>query len=77
MIAPGAGLLEKSWPIEYYGELARLLNDCTITIIGSRNDAQLASQILNKNPNARDLTGRLNLREAFAVIGGAKLVISN
>jgi ADP-heptose:LPS heptosyltransferase len=77
VIAPGAGLPEKSWPIEYFGELARLLNDCTITIIGSRNDAQLASQILNKNPNARDLTGRLNLREAFAVIGGAKLVISN
>jgi len=77
VIAPGAGLPEKSWPIEYFCELARLLNDCNITVIGSRNDALLASRILNKNPNARDLTGRLSLREAFAMIGGAKLVISN
>jgi heptosyltransferase-2 len=77
VIAPGAGLPEKRWPIEYFGELARLLNDRNITIIGSRSDAPLASRILNKNPNARDLTGRLKLREAFALIGGAKLVISN
>jgi heptosyltransferase-2 len=77
VIAPGVGLPEKGWPIEYFGELARLLNDCNIAIIGSSNDAPLASQILNKNPNVRDLTGRLSLRKAFAMIGGAKLVISN
>jgi heptosyltransferase-2 len=77
VIAPGAGLPEKSWPIEYFSELARLLNDCTMTIIGSRNDAQFSSQILNKNPNTHNLTGRLSLREAFAMIVGAKLVISN
>jgi heptosyltransferase-2 len=77
VIAPGAGLPEKGWPIEYFGELARLLKDRNVTIIGSRNDAPLASQILNKNPNVHDLTGKLSLREAFAVIGGAKIVISN
>jgi heptosyltransferase-2 len=77
VIAPGAGLPEKSWPIEYFGELARMLNESNVAILGSRNDAPLASQILNKNPNARDLTGRLSLREAFAMIAGAKLVISN
>jgi heptosyltransferase-2 len=37
----------------------------------------LASQILNKNPNESDLTGRLGLRETLAMIGGAKIVISN
>ena len=77
VIAPGAGQPEKRWPIEHFAELARLLNDCNIVIIGSRNDAPLASKIMNKNPKARDLTGRLGLREAFAIIGGARLVISN
>jgi ADP-heptose:LPS heptosyltransferase len=77
VIAPGAGLPEKCWPIEYFAELARLLNDSDITITGSKNDAPLAAQILNKNSNARDFTGRLRLREAFAMIAGAKLVISN
>ena len=77
VIAPGAGLPQKRWPIEYFGELARLLKDRSVTIIGSRNDAQLAIRILKKNPNVRDLTGKLSLREAFAMIGGAKLVISN
>jgi heptosyltransferase-2 len=77
VIAPEAGLPEKSWLIEYFGELARLLSDCNIAIIGSRDDASLASQILNKNPNACNLTGRLSLREAFGMIGGAKLLIFN
>src|ERR1700704_6333802 len=76
-MAPGAGLPEKRWPSAYFADLTRLLNDRNIVIIGSKNDAPLAAQILNKNPDARDLTGRLNLREAFALIGRARLVVSN
>ena len=77
VIAPGAGLPEKRWPGKYFAELARMLNHCNIMVIGSRNDVPLAAQIREKNPRARDLTGRLSLREAFAAIGGAKIVVSN
>jgi heptosyltransferase-2 len=77
VVAPGAGLPQKRWPIRYFTRLAGMLKDCKIFIIGSRNDTSLAAQILENNPNAEDLCGRLNLRETFAVIGGARLVICN
>ena len=77
VLAPGAGLAEKRWPEEYFAELAGMLKDQDIVIIGSRDDRPSAAQILEKNAKARDLTGRLTLREAFAVIAGSRLVLCN
>jgi heptosyltransferase-2 len=77
VIAPGAGLPEKAWPGDYFVELSGLLRDEEIIVIGSQNDMQLAQRICSKNAKSRDLTGRLTLRESFATIGGAKLVICN
>jgi ADP-heptose:LPS heptosyltransferase len=77
VIAPGAGLPEKAWPASYFVELIALLRDEEIIVIGSQNDMALAERICSKNAKSRDLTGRLTLRESFAIIGGAKLVICN
>ena len=77
VIAPGAGLPEKAWPGGYFVELSALLRDEATIVIGSQKDMPLAERICGKNPRARDLTGKLTLRESFAVIGGAKLVICN
>ena len=77
VIAPGAGLPEKAWPGDSFVELSGLLRDEEIAVIGSRNDMPLAERICNKNVKAWDLTGKLTLRESFAIIGGAKLVICN
>lgn len=75
VIAPGAGLREKGWPGDYFVELAPLLRDEQIVVIGSKNDTPLAGRICDNHPKSRDLSGKLTLRESFAVIGGAKLVI--
>jgi ADP-heptose:LPS heptosyltransferase len=77
VIAPGVGLPEKGWPGDYYVELAALLGDEKIIVIGSRDDEPVGERICGNHPNARNCSGKLTLRESFAVIGGAKLVICN
>jgi len=77
VIAPGAGLPEKAWPGDNFVELSALLRDEEIIVIGSQNDMPLAERICSKNGKSLDLTGKLTLRESFAIIGGAKLVICN
>jgi ADP-heptose:LPS heptosyltransferase len=77
VIAPGVGLHEKGWPGEYYVEVATLLRDEQIVVIGSQKDRSLAARICSNHPKSRDLSGKLTLRESFAIIGGAKLVICN
>jgi ADP-heptose:LPS heptosyltransferase len=77
VIAPGAGLPEKAWPGSYFVELSGLLRDEEIILIGSQHDMPLAERICSRNAKSRDLTGKLTLRESFAIIGGARLVICN
>jgi ADP-heptose:LPS heptosyltransferase len=77
IIAPGVGLSEKGWPGDYYVELASLLRDEQIIVIGSHNDGLLAERICGNHPNARNFSGKLTLRDSFGIIGGAKLVICN
>jgi heptosyltransferase-2 len=77
VIAPGAGLPKKCWPGDHFIELAVGLRDERIILIGSQKDVPLAARICSTCPKARDLTGKLTLRESFVVIGGAKLVICN
>jgi ADP-heptose:LPS heptosyltransferase len=77
VIAPGAGLPEKAWPGDYFVELIALLRDEEIIVIGSQNDMPLAERICSKNGKSLNLSGKLTLRESFAIIGGAKLVICN
>jgi ADP-heptose:LPS heptosyltransferase len=77
VMAPGAGLPDKSWPADYFAQLARLLRSERICIVGSENDRRLGTRISEECPTARNLCGELTIRESFAVIGGAKLVICN
>ena len=77
VIAPGTGLPEKGWPEIYYVELGRLLKDFKLIVIGSKAEVRLASLMRDRNPGIVDLTGKLSLRESFAIIGAARLLISN
>jgi ADP-heptose:LPS heptosyltransferase len=77
VIAPGVGLAEKGWPGDHFIKLIGLLSHERIIVIGSKKDMALASRICGNCPKARDLSGKLTLRESFAIIGGAKLVICN
>jgi ADP-heptose:LPS heptosyltransferase len=77
VIAPGAAIPEKGWPAQHFVKLARLLKGEQIIAIGSGDDRALGAQIFEQNPDVRDLTGKLSLRETFAVIAGARLLICN
>jgi ADP-heptose:LPS heptosyltransferase len=77
VIAPGAGIPEKGWPPDHFVKLAGLLKGEPIIVIGSTTDRVLGTRISEENPMARDWTGKLSLRESFAIIAGAKLLIGN
>ncbi len=77
VIAPGAGVPDKAWPVENFVELARLLERDELIVIGSVNDVPQAERICSVHTRSRNLAGKLTLRESFTVIAGAKLVVCN
>ena len=77
VFAPGGGFAEKCWPVENYVELARLLSGRKIILIGGENDRPSAARIAQANAGAKDLVGKLSLRETFAIIAESTLVVCN
>jgi ADP-heptose:LPS heptosyltransferase len=77
VIAPGVGIPEKGWPADHFAELVRCLKGERIIVVGAARDRSLAERICVKGSTARNLTGKLTLRECFEIIGGARLVICN
>jgi ADP-heptose:LPS heptosyltransferase len=70
---------EKRWPVEKYGELARILyaRGFDVVIIGGPNEASLAHAIQREVPRARDLTGRTDFAR-IAVLGAkAAMAVGN
>jgi len=81
MFVPGGSARrpEKRWPVEKYGELARILysRGLDIVIIGGPLEAALAQAIQRQVPRARDLSGRTDFA-SIAVLGAkAALAIGN
>jgi ADP-heptose:LPS heptosyltransferase len=81
MFVPGgsAHRPEKRWPVDKYGELARILysRGLDIVIIGGPQEASLAQAIQRQVPRSRDLTGRTDFAR-IAVLGAkAALAIGN
>jgi ADP-heptose:LPS heptosyltransferase len=81
MFVPGgsAHRPEKRWPVEKYGELARILyaRGLDIVVIGGPQETQLAQAIQRQAPRTRDLTGRTDFA-SIAVLGAkAALAIGN
>jgi ADP-heptose:LPS heptosyltransferase len=81
MFVPGgsAHRPEKRWPVEKYGELARILygRGLDIVIIGGPQESALAQSIQRQVPRARDLTGRTDFA-SIAVLGAkAALAVGN
>ena len=81
MFVPGgsAHRLEKRWPVEKYGELARILysKGFDIVVIGGPAEAALAHRIQREAPRTRDLTGRTDFAR-IAVLGAkAALAVGN
>ena len=68
----------KRWPVARYAELARAL-DAPVLVLGSGKEAPLGGEIvaLATGADCRNLAGATSLAEAFALIAGARRVISN
>jgi ADP-heptose:LPS heptosyltransferase len=81
MFVPGgsAHRPEKRWPVEKYGELARILyaRGLDIVVIGGPQETALAQAIQRQAPRTRDLTGRTDFA-SIAVLGAkAALAVGN
>jgi heptosyltransferase-2 len=74
-LAPGSIWGTKRWP--YYPELAKLLADRQVVVIGGKDDAALAEAILAAAPNAKNSAGQLSLRESAALIQRAAALVTN
>lgn len=80
VIGTGGGFREKCWPMEHYLELARLLaaqGDCQIAAVGGPKDRPAGAQIASVAPCIHDRTTNNGLRETFALVAQADLVICN
>ncbi|CAN6484072.1 unnamed protein product [Victoria cruziana] len=68
----------KRWPVARYAELAQQLN-APVLVLGSGKEAPLGVEIsaLATGADCRNLAGATSLTEAFALIAGARRVISN
>ena len=74
-LAPGSIWGTKRWP--YYPELAKLLGERQVVVIGGKDDAALAGAILAAAPNAKNSAGQLSLRESAALIQRAAALVTN
>ncbi len=77
VIAPGGGFPAKCWPVESFAALAASLSGSPVVVIGGSKDREAGARIAQTGAHVRDQTGRLSLRETFALIASARLVICN
>jgi ADP-heptose:LPS heptosyltransferase len=74
----GAGFPEKCWPTSHWVALVKLLTarGWDVALVGGKGDIQLGAQ-LSALGEMHDFTGKLTLRETFAVTETADAVITN
>ncbi len=79
VINPVSAWPTKRWPKEYYKDLASMLeqNGFLVILIGTQKDINTGEFIKNNKKNIVNLMGQTNLKELFAVISKANLLISN
>ena len=80
VVGPGGGVAEKCWPLAHFVELATLMTTCSgcqVVIVGGRNDEAAGKKISEAGAAAKNLVGRLSLRETFSLVSQADLTISN
>ncbi len=77
VIAPGGGLASRRWPAESFTAVAAGLSDTSILALGGLHDEELTARITAAAPTARAFPQAPGLREAFALIAAADLVVTN
>jgi heptosyltransferase-2 len=79
VIGPGGGLVEKCWPAVRYAALTQHLAadpSLQVTLVGGSNETALGALVAG-GANVQNLAGQTTLRELFALVSRADLVICN
>jgi ADP-heptose:LPS heptosyltransferase len=68
---------EKRWPVERFVAIAKWLADGAITpvVLGGKDEGDIGSQIVRREPRARNLVGRTDLFQLATLAQGARLTI--
>jgi heptosyltransferase-2 len=79
VVAPAGGLAAKCWPAESFAELTAALaaEGLAVAVVGGPRDGPLGERVTAAAPGALSLAGHLSLRETFALIAAADLVLCN
>jgi heptosyltransferase-2 len=80
VVAPAGGLPGKCWPPASYAELAARLaavGGLGIAVTGGPQDLALGNRLAAAAPGVVNLAGHLSLRETFALVAAADLVLCN
>jgi len=79
VIAPGSAWPTKAWVPEGFAEVARFLKGVGLeaVLVGSKGDESYCSACQRLFPQVVNLCGKTTIRELFAVIKGAEVVVSN
>jgi len=78
-LAPGAGFFTKRWPIEYFKETVKKIEQqlqYQIVVLGDKKEEELG-RILRASGSAFDLTGKLSLTETGILLSLGSALISN
>lgn len=76
----GAGIIHRTWPVNYFAEVTNKIPFENIVICGSNNDKELTSEFLSfyqGNKTIINLTGKTSIIELISIIAYAKVVVSN
>lgn len=81
-VAPGSIWATKRWPAEHFAEAIRQLmkGGQGVVLLGGPDDTALAENIIQLSgggPDLINLTGQTNLRESYAVLERAAVLITN
>ncbi|HEY0513847.1 MAG TPA: glycosyltransferase family 9 protein [Thermoanaerobaculia bacterium] len=77
VLAPGGGVAARRWPIESFAAVAAGLPDAALLVLGGPNEEGLSTTVAAAAPAVRTFSEPLGLREVFALIATAGLVVSN
>lgn len=80
VLHPGASAASRRYPPAQFREAAHMLSratGCTLLFTGSADEATLIDDIRRGLPRSHSLAGRLDLGQLGALIGGARLLVSN
>lgn len=78
VIGPGSGQDARYWPLGHYQNLVAALatwRNCVVVLVGGRGDRAACEHVAQ--PPIHDWCGQLTLRQTFALVSQADLVISN